>query len=314
MADTKKKLGLVIHTVWFWIAWMFFVPLLVQYLFDSESYIADFLGEIITIGLPARLLIRYRDKRKEKKEYLYRIEDVSLKRLPHKGLMGSMLSCVSLFLFVTYAINTAQLVYYLRTKEFYSFSTVEEFHLLGFTMALIINALLPALLEEILYRGLYRDAFRNHNKFIAIFIPSLVFASLHANIIPMSNAFLLGMLLMILYQRSGSLKLVIILHAVYNILGIIFNQYVALPFTTLSLFNSDSNEMQIVYALVISIAVTLLSLVMIFLSVGNCFKGNNPAIKINRNKSGFMDIIMNIFFFISAVLMIILKITNPDAS
>ena len=93
-----------------------------------------------------------------------------------------MLSCMLLFLFVTYAINTAQLVYYLRTKEFYSFSTVEEFHLLGFTMALIINALLPALLEEILYRGLYRDTFRNHNKFIAIFIPSLVFASLHSNI------------------------------------------------------------------------------------------------------------------------------------
>lgn len=181
-------------------------------------------------------------------------------------------------------------------------------------MALIINAILPALLEEILYRGLYRDAFRNNNEFIAIFIPSLVFASLHANIIPMSNAFLLGMLLMILYQRSGSLKLVIILHAVYNIFGIIFNQYVALPFTTLSLFNSNSNSTQIVYALVISIAVTLLSLVMIFHSVGFSFKENNTSIKINRNKSGFMDVIMNIFFFISAVLMIILKITNPDAS
>ena len=71
MTDTKKKLGLVIHTVWFWIAWLFFVPLLVQYLFDSENYIADFLGEIITIGLPAQLLISYRDKSKEKKEYLF---------------------------------------------------------------------------------------------------------------------------------------------------------------------------------------------------------------------------------------------------
>lgn len=308
--NSKKKIGLIIHELWYWIAYMFIVPTLFSYLFRSQSLAAEILSQIIILGLPALLLIKHKCKRCEKDTYLYRIDDFPLKNIPLVGIICSIVASISLFFFITYTVNVVHLIYYFCTNEMYTISMPENFNLTGFLLGIISNAFLPALLEETLCRGLYFDAFRQNNKYIAILVPAIVFASLHSGIIPIVNAFLMGMFLMIIYMTLGSLKLVIILHMMYNVFGIVFNKYLILPFTTLYLFENHSNSDQIMIAFAISVAVSLLSIIIVSISLLLCVKINIHCSEKSHSKNGLIDKLLILIMLVLSLITIIIRVMS----
>lgn len=268
MSARKKKFGLLVGMIWYWISWLFFAPQLIFYLFDAPNLLSELVAEFLTVGIPALLLASIHFRVDDTKVALYKIDDNPIKNIPLGTFLGGMASCVGLFFFVTYAVNTVQLVYGLRTGEFVVTSLPEEFGFGTLITIIVVNALLPAVFEEIIYRGLYVDAFRQNKKRIIYLVPTFVFASLHSGVISFISAFLLGLMLIVFYEKFRSLKLVIIMHFLYNILGVIFGNCIIPPFSVLSVWLSHPNDTQLLISIIVSACITLLSLLLaIFLFV-----------------------------------------------
>ena len=260
MSQIKKKIGLLVGLVWYWFSLLFFSPLLIWYLFDSPNLLSELVVELITVGAPTLILASFHRRVDDTKVALYEIDDRPIKGLPLGVSFGSIAVCIGLFFFVTYAVNTFQLIYGLQTGEFVVTSVPEMFSF-GAKLAIIfVNALLPAVFEEIAYRGLFFDAFRQNNKSAIWLVPTLVFASLHSGAISVISAFLLGLILIALYSKFRSLKLVIIMHFIYNTLGEVFGNFTTLPFSVLSIWLQHPNNTQLLIAIMVSVCITLLAL------------------------------------------------------
>lgn len=260
MSPIKKKIGLLVGVVWYWFSLLFFSPLLIRYLFETPSLLSELVAELVTVGVPTLILASFHRRVDDTKVALYEIGDRPIKELPLGVSLGSIAVCIGLFFFVTYAVNTVQLMYGLQTGEFVVTSVSEKFSF-GTELAIIfVNALLPAVFEEIAYRGLFFDAFRQNNKCAIWLVPTLVFASLHSGAVSVISAFLLGLILIALYAKFRSLKLVIIMHFIYNTLGEIFGNFTTLPFSVLSIWLQHPNNTQLLIAIIVSVCITLLAL------------------------------------------------------
>lgn len=260
MSPIKKKIGLLVGVVWYWFSLLFFSPLLIRYLFETPSLLSELVAELVTVGVPTLILASFHRRVDDTKVALYEIDDRPIKELPLGVSLGSIAVCIGFFFFVTYAVNTVQLMYGLQTGEFVVTSVSEKFSF-GTELAIIfVNALLPAVFEEIAYRGLFFDAFRQNNKCAIWLVPTLVFASLHSGAVSVISAFLLGLILIALYAKFRSLKLVIIMHFIYNTLGEIFGNFTTLPFSVLSIWLQHPNNTQLLIAIIVSVCITLLAL------------------------------------------------------
>lgn len=260
MSPIKKKIGLLVGVVWYWFSLLFFSPLLIRYLFETPNLLSELVAELVTVGVPTLILALFYRRVDDTKVALYEIDDRPIKELPLGVSLGSIAVCIGLFFFVTYAVNTVQLMYGLQTGEFVVTSVSEKFSF-GTELAIIfVNALLPAVFEEIAYRGLFFDAFRQNNKCAIWLVPTLVFASLHSGAVSVISAFLLGLILIALYAKFRSLKLVIIMHFIYNTLGEIFGNFTTLPFSVLSIWLQHPNNTQLLIAIIVSVCITLLAL------------------------------------------------------
>ncbi|UUZ51206.1 CPBP family intramembrane metalloprotease [Massilia sp. B-10] len=87
----------------------------------------------------------------------------------------------------------------------------------GSVGAIVITTLLAPVLEEMLFRGIILRSFLlQYPKWLSILGSALIFGAAHMNLYQFTAAFMLGMCLGWLYQRSRSLVPCIVLHAVYN--------------------------------------------------------------------------------------------------
>jgi uncharacterized protein len=87
----------------------------------------------------------------------------------------------------------------------------------GSVGAIVIGSLLAPVLEEMFFRGIILRSFlQQYPKWISILGSALIFGAAHMNLYQFTAAFLLGVFLGWLYQRSRSLVPCIALHAVYN--------------------------------------------------------------------------------------------------
>lgn len=89
-------------------------------------------------------------------------------------------------------------------------------------LVVLALGLAPALGEELLFRGLLQQAARHWLPAgTAILISSLAFGILHLDLAQSSAAFLMGLYLGIVVERSGSLSLAMLAHGLNNTLGVL---------------------------------------------------------------------------------------------
>lgn len=82
------------------------------------------------------------------------------------------------------------------------------------------------IMEEILFRGLIFRRLRTYSKFpVALIISSLIFGLCHGNILQFFYAFLLGLLMGLLYERFRTLWAPIAFHAAANLFSVAVTNY-----------------------------------------------------------------------------------------
>ncbi len=93
----------------------------------------------------------------------------------------------------------------------------------GAWLTAIVQVFLSPLAEELLYRGLLlRKLLGTYSASIAIVVSACVFALAHFDAAPW-HAFFAGCILGYVYQRTGSLVLTILGHAMANLIAVLFN-------------------------------------------------------------------------------------------
>lgn len=86
-------------------------------------------------------------------------------------------------------------------------------------MTLVAGLVIP-FAEELLFRGVVYRWLRSWGVVAATLLSALIFAGAHFNLLVGIVALLLGLTLALVYERSHSLWACIVVHAVFNILGI----------------------------------------------------------------------------------------------
>ncbi len=82
------------------------------------------------------------------------------------------------------------------------------------------------IMEEVLFRGLIFRRLRTYCKFpVALIVSSLIFGLCHGNILQFFYAFLLGLLMGLLYERFRTLLAPIVFHAAANLFSVAVTNY-----------------------------------------------------------------------------------------
>ena len=88
-------------------------------------------------------------------------------------------------------------------------------------LELLVTAMLPAFCEELLFRGVVMENLLPYGRQHAILISSFLFAVAHQSVGQMLYAFAAGILLGLLYERTGSIWNCVLLHLVNNFASVI---------------------------------------------------------------------------------------------
>jgi uncharacterized protein len=90
---------------------------------------------------------------------------------------------------------------------------------MGFVVVMLVLAVVVApITEELLFRGgLFRFLRTRTPRPVALLLPAALFAALHANLAAFLPLLLLGVILALAYERTGSLTVPIVAHALFNL-------------------------------------------------------------------------------------------------
>lgn len=89
-------------------------------------------------------------------------------------------------------------------------------------MQLLVLGILTPILEELLFRGvIYKRLKMYYEVTVAAYIAAIIFAIAHFNLIQGIYAFIVGIVLMYVYEKSGNLVAPIVMHGVANIVTVI---------------------------------------------------------------------------------------------
>lgn len=96
-------------------------------------------------------------------------------------------------------------------------SMAETFMQVSFPVMLFLMAILPACVEELLFRGVaYGGYRRSGTKFAAVMLSGFMFGIMHMNLNQALYAFVLGILLALLFEATGSIFSTMLFHFLYN--------------------------------------------------------------------------------------------------
>lgn len=86
-----------------------------------------------------------------------------------------------------------------------------------FPVMLFFMAVVPAFCEETLFRGVVYGGYRKHgDKFVAVLLSGFLFGIMHMNLNQALYAFVIGVLLALLFEATNSIWPTILFHFVYN--------------------------------------------------------------------------------------------------
>lgn len=107
---------------------------------------------------------------------------------------------------------------------------------------LFTMAVLPALLEEMIYRGYILRTLRPYGNFFAVVVSSLLFSLMHGNLRQIPFAFIVGMVLGLLYVCTNNIWLPITVHFANNAISVLMEYFA---------FSLSENYQGVFYALII---------------------------------------------------------------
>jgi membrane protease YdiL (CAAX protease family) len=118
------------------------------------------------------------------------------------------LFCVNLYLFfLTYRNNSI------------NFNTVYFFE---FIKLYLLICILPGICEEFFFRRIVIEQIRPAGKYLSVLISALAFSLYHIDFNKFIIMFIVGVAFSILYIKSKSLVLLVIIHSIYNSIGLMF--------------------------------------------------------------------------------------------
>ena len=89
-------------------------------------------------------------------------------------------------------------------------------------LQLLVLGILTPILEELLFRGIiYKRLKMYYEVIVAAYIAAIIFAVAHFNLIQGIYAFIVGIVLIYIYEKSGNLIVPIVMHGVANIVSVI---------------------------------------------------------------------------------------------
>lgn len=91
----------------------------------------------------------------------------------------------------------------------------------SFAMNLFTLAVLPALLEEMIYRGYILRTLRPYGNWFAIIVSSLLFSLMHGNLRQIPFAFIVGLVLGVLYVVTDNIWVPIAVHFTNNAISVV---------------------------------------------------------------------------------------------
>ncbi len=107
-------------------------------------------------------------------------------------------------------------------------------------LAIPVLALIPAIFEEFLLRGIVHGIMANYNTRAAMIFTTVMFALLHGNLAGIFGYLFLGVLLVLLLRRTGSLYACILFHLSCNITALLVSYFssslMTFPVLTIQLF------------------------------------------------------------------------------
>lgn len=142
-------------------------------------------------------------------------------KLKFKGSLNIKLLISTIFIFLAYRIVSASSLDILISKLPISDSLVQAFNSMteNTYLGFISIVLVAAIAEEIIMRGIILEGLlQKYNPWIAIIVSALIFGIWHMNLPQFVNAFVLGIILGIVYFKTRSLILTMVGHACNNII------------------------------------------------------------------------------------------------
>lgn len=142
---------------------------------------------------------------------------IMLAALPLSGALGELNEMIPLSPSLTATFKSLENQYMQQVKVISSMKGVPDY-----LASLILIALLPALFEEMLFRGgLQHLLFRQtKNLWFAVIFTSILFSAFHMSFYGFLPRMMLGIVLGLLYQYTGSIWLALIGHFVNNAIGV----------------------------------------------------------------------------------------------
>lgn len=121
----------------------------------------------------------------------------------------------------TCLMTMAQLAFYDSQYQ----QTAQTLYAAGFPMQAAVLGVLIPVSEEMMFRGILFKRFRERQRFwYSAVCSSVFFAFMHTNVTQAIYAFLLGLMLSYLYEKTGSIKAPVLLHIVLNSGSVVFTQ------------------------------------------------------------------------------------------
>lgn len=121
----------------------------------------------------------------------------------------------------TCLMTMAQLAFYDSQYQ----QTAQTLYAAGFPMQAAVLGILIPVSEEMMFRGVLFKRFRERQGFwYSAVCSSVFFAFMHTNVTQTIYAFLLGLMLSYLYEKTGSIKAPVLLHIVLNSGSVIFTE------------------------------------------------------------------------------------------
>lgn len=174
----------------------------------SNIYAIALIGDIITLLLIALIFLPSG----------YGIKDrMNIKKISRKGFFSIILLGIGLSILLIFLTNILE--YFIPSYQEVSEQLASS---KNYLFDLIIVIVLIPICEEILYRGIIFGYLRkNFDITIAILVQDLIFAIMHLNLVQSIYTFILGIVLALVYTDSDSILGNIIVHILFNLLGIL---------------------------------------------------------------------------------------------
>lgn len=93
----------------------------------------------------------------------------------------------------------------------------------GFVINIIFVGLLAPVLEELVFRKAVIDATRRYGEKTALVLSALIFGLIHMNIYQLFYAFAIGLVLGLVYLRTGKIIYSMLIHFTINMLSVLFS-------------------------------------------------------------------------------------------